>query len=179
VPDRSREMTGTFGSVFISSLKRTSSLLFAGASSRHKTQVAPDDSCDTMDSAPQRNSFHDDLLSVSNGRSSHQKVSAPAILMRTSQKDAMTTNKAESTPSDDGEGSVTTLTSSNSHPTAESLPSNDASLDQRHSPNPAGAAAHHSSGEGQGQHTRQTTASSVESDGFHSMSSEDLGTGWS
>ena len=190
--ERYREMTGSFGSVFISSLKKTSTLLFTGAA-KNKTQVSPDNGEDATDST-QHNSFHDNILCV-DGRT-NQKMSAPAILMRTlnpnggAGSDEKSSEGELSDPAETSAGSpltkcssgggdsssVKTLTESDDRPVMDSTSLDIA--DQRHSPNPAGAAAA-SVGGGGGAHVRHTTASSVESEGFHSMASEDLGgEGW-
>ena len=180
-----RENTGNFGNVFISSLRRTSSLLFAGTS-RHKTQVAPGNSKDTSADSAQHNSFHDNLLGIGSADGDSQKSSAPAVLIRTLTSEEGSTEKGQCSESgcdrdslaesavstqsnDNSSSSVATLTNSGERVVLESA------VDQRHSPNPAGATASPGVGEGPASaHVRHTTSSSVESDGFHSMSGEEV-----
>lgn len=97
----------------------------------------------------------------------NQKVSAPAILVRSEQPETnqsqMSVGTVKSMGSSEGSSSVKTLTDSDSLTT----------LEQQHSPNPAGAAAATGGGGGESLYVRHTTSGSVDSEGFHSMTGED------
>ena len=95
-----------------------------------------------------------------------QKTSAPGLLMNQKPCDS-TSEKVY-----DGDKEVlirvrtATMTSSDSSRTLVDTVKNERQI----SPNPAGAA----SAGGSGSHVRHTTCSSVESEGFHSVTSEEL-----
>ena len=107
-----------------------------------------------------------------------EKFSAPAILVRTlTSKESPDQNcTAETFEMDQSLASVETVTSvvlGQDSSSVKTLTDSDSqtAMVHRHSPNPAGAAA---AAVGGGSYVRHTTSSSVESEGFHSMSGEDM-----
>ena len=106
-------------------------------------------------------------------RNAAQKTSAPGLLMF-AQKHEVSTSDDKITDEDQKKPDIlirvrtATMTSADSS-SIQTLTDTDSRVvaEQRHSPNPAAATA------ASGSHVRHTTSSSVESEGFHSVTSED------